>query len=138
MYEIGLACGCKITGDQYSYRCRHHKQEESMEEYVTKDSGERQEFSTGMKRDTTKGKPRYDLVYLPMLDRWAGLMARGAEKYGENNWQKARTQEELDRARQSAFRHFIQWFKGDTDEDHGAAVFFNISAAEYIKSRMER
>ncbi len=114
------------------------EQEEPMaEEYKTKDSGERQEFSTGMRRDITTGKTRYDLLYMPMLERWAGLMGRGAEKYGENNWQKAETQEELDRFKQSAIRHFMQWFNGDTDEDHAAAIFFNVSGAEYVKRRLK-
>lgn len=50
--------------------------------YVTKDSGKRQDYESGMKRDVQEGKPRYDLIYEPMLTRWAELMARGAEKYG--------------------------------------------------------
>lgn len=103
--------------------------------FETKDSGERQTFSTGMNRDVQEGKARYDLVYSPMLKRWAELMARGAEKYGERNWEKAATEEELNRFRASAFRHFMQWFDGETDEDHGAAVFFNISGAEMVKSK---
>src|SRR5690606_21266015 len=42
----------------------------------------------------------------------------------------------LDRAKSSAFRHFMQWFNGETDEDHAAAIFFNVQAVEYIKGRM--
>jgi hypothetical protein len=104
--------------------------------YETKDSGERQEYSTGMMRDTSTNKARYDLLDLPMLARWADLMARGAEKYGAHNWKKAKTQEELDRFRESAIRHFFQWFSGDTDEDHGAAVYFNIAGAEMVKAKL--
>jgi hypothetical protein len=33
-----------------------------MSEYITKDSGERQSFETGMVRDTQDGKPRIDLI----------------------------------------------------------------------------
>jgi len=110
-----------------------------LKEFVTKDSGKRQEFASGMRRDVTEGKARYDLVHMPMLKRWADLMGRGAVKYGENNWQKATTQEELNRFRESAFRHFIQWFNGEApEEDHAAAVFFNISGAEYVKQRLGR
>lgn len=110
-------------------------------EYETKDSGERQVFSTDMQRDTQNGKPRYDLI-VPldmspnMLDRWADLMARGAEKYTERNWEKASTQEELDRFRASAFRHFMQWFEGKDDEDHASAIFFNVQGVEYVKGRL--
>ena len=100
--------------------------------FKTKDSGKRVKFPTGMNRDIQDGKPRYDLVYKPMLKRWAELMARGAEKYGERNWEKSKTQEELNRFIASANRHFEQWVMGDTDEDHAAAVMFNIAAAERL------
>lgn len=103
--------------------------------FETKDSGQRQEFSTGMVRDISGAKARYDLVYLPMLKRWAELMGRGQVKYGSRNWMKASTQEELDRFKESAFRHFMQWFSGETDEDHGSAVFFNIAGAEYVREK---
>ena len=104
--------------------------------FETKDSGVRQQFSTGMVRDTSVDKPRYDLIYMPMLKRWAELMSRGAVKYGARNWEKASTVEELNRFKESAFRHFVQWISGDTDEDHGAAVLFNISGAELVKERL--
>ena len=51
--------------------------------FITKDSGERVRYVTGMIRDSQKGKPRYDLVYEPLLTEWAHLMARGIEKYGD-------------------------------------------------------
>jgi hypothetical protein len=104
--------------------------------FETRDSGERQEFPSGMRRDTDAGKPRYDLIDEPMLTRWAELMARGAEKYGQNNWLLANSEEELQRFKASGFRHFIAWIRGDEDEDHGAAVFYNIAAAEYVKRRL--
>lgn len=107
-------------------------------EYSTKDSGQRQEFSTGMVRDVQTNKPRYDLVDWPMIQRWAELMQRGALKYGEHNWKKADSQEELDRFTASAIRHCIQWFNGDRDEDHAAAVFFNISGAEMVKGKLKK
>lgn len=111
-------------------------------EFITKDSGQRQEYATGMRRDLQDGKPRYDLV-IPlkmktnMLRRWADLMERGMVKYGARNWELAKTEEELVRFKASAFRHFIQWFQGEDDEDHAAAVFFNIQCAEYVKERLE-
>lgn len=108
-----------------------------MKDFITKDSGERAEYSTGMVRDTATNKPRYDLCWLPLLTRWAQLMSRGAVKYGANNWQKARTQEELDRFKESAFRHLVQWLEGDESEDHAAAVIFNLGGSEYVKERMQ-
>lgn len=115
-------------------------------EFVTEDSGEREEYLTGMKRDTQKGKPRFDLVIplLPPMEetmfyRWAALMTRGAEKYEPRNWELAETQDEYHRFRASAIRHFFQWWFGvENGEDHAAAVFFNIQGAEYVKWRMEQ
>jgi len=105
--------------------------------YITKDSGKREEYPSGMRRDVTDGKIDYSLIDIDMLDRWAALMTRGAKKYGKRNWELANSQEELDRFKSSAFRHFIQWYKGETDEDHCSAVIFNLSAYEKIKKKIE-
>lgn len=105
--------------------------------FILKDSGARQEFASGMVRDITTGKMDYSLVLDgPMFERWAELMRKGAEKYAKRNWMQANGQAELDRFNESAFRHFMQWRRGDTDEDHAAAVLFNINGAEYVKARM--
>lgn len=114
-----------------------------MTDYETLDSGERATFDSGMQRDTEAGKPRFDLI-LPegvpyhgqMLTRFANLLSRGAEKYDARNWEKADSVEELERMRSSAFRHFIQWMTGETDEDHAAAAIFNIFAAETTASKI--
>lgn len=109
---------------------------EDAKPFVTKDSGKRIDYASGMKRDTQEGKARFDLVYYPMLKRWAELMERGAVKYGENNWMNANSPEELARFRQSALRHMYQFLYEAQDEDHAAAVFFNIAAAVYVKSKL--
>ena len=106
-------------------------------QFQTKDSGKRVDFPSGMRRDTTEGKPRYDLIPLPMLKRLAELYARGAEKYGDSNWQLANSEEELQRFKASAFRHFVQWQMGETDEDHGIGAVWNIFAYETIKAKLE-
>ena len=114
-----------------------------IKKFVTKDSGQRIDYPTGMRRDVSNDKPRFDLVMpkdLPYeaqpLTRWASLMERGAVKYGTRNWEKAGTQEELDRFRESALRHMIQYLSGEDDEDHMAAVFFNLSAIELVSWKM--
>ena|ERR1700719_3926950 len=104
--------------------------------FETKDSGKRQVFETGMQRDVQTDKPRYDLIDRVFLKRWAELMARGAQKYGEENWRKAETQEELNRFKASAIRHMYQWLDGDESEDHAAAIAFNLSGAEMVKSKL--
>lgn len=88
-----------------------------------------------MVRDVQTGKPRYDLIPLGPLRRLAELYARGAEKYGDSNWQLATSREELDRFKGSAFRHFIQWLDGERDEDHGIAVCWNIFAVLWLEQQ---
>lgn len=110
---------------------------EEKKEVIIKDSGKRVKFKSGMERDVEDDKPRYDLIYFPMLKRWAEHMANGAKKYGDRNWEKADGQEELDRFKASAMRHMIQFMMGETDEDHQSAIFFNISGAEYVKDKMK-
>lgn len=112
--------------------------------FTIKDSGARQEFASGMVRDTTEGKidflnPRFG----PMFKRWAAHLTKGRQKYpdpapGMPNWMLAAGEEEYQRARASAARHFEQWLDGDADEDHAAAVYFNINLAEYVRERVER
>lgn len=97
-----------------------------------------------MVRDTQDGKPRYDLlvpVGIPygdqFLTRVAQLLARGAEKYSDRNWEQAAGSGELDRFQSSAYRHLMQWLTGESDEDHAAAVVFNLLAYETIKWKLE-
>ena len=105
--------------------------------WKTKDSGQRIVHASGMQRDTTAGKIDYLLLRDgPMFERWAALLQRGAAKYDKRNWMKANSQEELDRARESAARHFEQWLRGDEDEDHAAAIVFNVNEVEYIRGRL--
>lgn len=106
--------------------------------FTIKDSGARQQFDSGMVRDVTDDKIDYTLALDgPMFKRLAIHLTKGAVKYAKRNWMKARGQQELDRFKESATRHFFQWLNGDTDEDHAAAVMFNINGAEYVKEIME-
>lgn len=102
-----------------------------------KDSGKREEFDSGMVRDTTEGKVDYTLALDgPMFERYAAHLTKGAQKYDARNWMLAAGEAELERFRQSALRHLLQWLNGDEDEDHAAAVWFNINGAEYVLHRM--
>src|SRR3954469_15431804 len=109
------------------------------DEFTVKDSGQRKEVDSGMVRDTAEGKTQFHRAFEgPMFDRWAEHLTKGAVKYpdledGHANWTLAAGDEELRRFTQSAVRHFIQWMRGEVDEDHAAAVFFNINGAEYVK-----
>lgn len=101
-----------------------------MTTYITKDSGERQEFDSGSVRDTQEGKPRYDLIPPAPMKRLAELYARGAEKYGEHNWTKGQP---VSRFQSSLERHYKQWVEGETDEDHLAAVLWNTMAIMHFE-----
>jgi hypothetical protein len=106
-------------------------------DFVVKDSGKRIEYDSGLRRDVTDGKPDYTLIYIPFLTRIAIHLGKGAVKYGRENWKFANSEDELMRFRESALRHMMQWLSGDADEDHMAAVCFNLMAAEYTKERLE-
>jgi Domain of unknown function (DUF5664) len=106
--------------------------------FEIKDSGQRQEFAGGMVRDVATDKLDYSLILDgPMFKRWAIHLTNGAKKYAKRNWMKAEGDEEYNRFRESALRHFIQWYNGERDEDHGSAVFFNINGAEYVREKRE-
>lgn len=108
----------------------------SKEAFQIKDSGKRAEFSGGMVRDIADDKIDYTLITDgPMFKRWAIHLTNGARKYAKRNWMKAKGQEEYTRFKESAFRHFIQWYFDETDEDHASAVYFNINGAEYVKAK---
>lgn len=105
--------------------------------FTIKDSGKRASFESGMVRDVTEDKIDYSLVLDgPLFKRWAIHLTNGAKKYAKRNWMKANGQEELDRFRESACRHFFQAMNGDTDEDHFAAVVFNLNGMLYVMDRI--
>lgn len=114
-----------------------------MANFITKANGEKLTYKSGFKKETDINKPRFDLL-IPkstkfdnsMLYRWSMLLSRGANKYSERNWEKANSLEEMDKFKASAFRHFMQWFHGETDEDHAAAILFNVNAVEYVKDKL--
>lgn len=110
--------------------------------FTIKDSGKREEFASGMVRDTTDGKTNFLKVFDgPMLERWAVHLTKGAVKYpdvkiGVANWTLAAGEAELQRAKESATRHFFQYMRGDKDEDHAAALYFNVNLMEYVKGKL--
>lgn len=90
-----------------------------------KDSGEREQFSTGAVRDTATDKPRPDLISPFFLERLGEHLRKGAIKYQPWNWAKGIPSS---RCYESAMRHLMRYAQGYTDEDHLAAAAFNIMA----------
>jgi hypothetical protein len=115
-----------------------------MEDFVVKDSGNRTEYQSGMVRDLNDDKEKFDLLFpegVPyeeqMITRFAVHLTKGAKKYNDRNWEKANGENELRDFKRSAWRHFIKWFLGMRDEDHAAGVFFNITAYETTKFKID-
>ena len=106
-----------------------------MPEFVVKDSGEREEFCTGSRRDTRVGKGRFDLVSPIALRRLAIHYEKGAEKYGDRNWERGQP---LNRYLDSALRHIIDYQEGLRDEDHLIAAAWNLFAHVHTEEMIHR
>lgn len=100
-----------------------------------KDSGARQNFSTGAVRDTAEGKGRYDLLPTYALQRLAQHFENGAKKYGDENWRKGIP---LRRYVDSAIRHLFKYLEGQRDEDHAIAAAWNILAMVETEEMIRR
>jgi len=87
-----------------------------------KSSGKTREFVTGSKRDSSEGKPRWDLIPQDLLVHVAKWMEQGAEKYGDNNWRKGQPKREV---YNSMYNHMRKYWAGWTDEDHLSAIIVN-------------
>jgi len=100
-----------------------------------KDSGKRQEFKTGSKRDTAEGKGRYDLITPLGLARLAKHYENGSRKYGDRNWELGQP---ICRYLDSALRHIYKHLEGMRDEDHLAAAAWNLLGAIHTEEMIER
>lgn len=102
---------------------------------VLKHGESQQNFETGAKRDTQKGKLRYDLLS-PLADfREAQIMTKGAEHYGDRNWEKGMP---MMRVVASLKRHFMAWLFREEDEDHLAQFTWNARALLHYDEAIKR
>lgn len=106
-----------------------------MKQHVLKDSGQRQEFSTGAVRDSEEGKGRFDLLSPFALFRMALIGEKGGIKYNDRNWEKGIP---MSRMLDSAIRHLNQYRMGMRDEDHLAQAMWNCHAAIHMEEMVER
>jgi hypothetical protein len=106
-----------------------------MSDFVTKDSGARETFETGSKRDSREGKGRYDLISPYALKRLADVYERGARKYDARNWEKGQPQS---RFLDSAKRHLENFLMGHRDEDHLAQCAWNVFALIHQEEMIRR
>ena len=100
-----------------------------------KDSGQRQNFSTGSVRDTQEGKGRFDLISPIALKRLAQHFENGAKKYGDRNWELGQN---LSRYLDSAIRHAYAFLEGKRDEDHATAMAWNALALVHTEEMINR
>ena len=103
--------------------------------YETKDSGRRQQFTTGSQRDDPTGKGLYDLLTPIAIRRICGVYERGAAKYGPHNWTRGQP---LSRYMDSALRHLFQYLEGYRDEDHLAQAAWNVMALIHTEECIHR
>jgi hypothetical protein len=113
--------------------------EKSMSENATdrtlKDSGTRQEFSTGARRDVQAGKGRFDLISPLALYHLARVYEEGAKKYGDRNFEKGMP---LSRMIDSARRHINNHMEGKRDEPHIVQAAWNLLAYIHIAEMVQR
>jgi len=89
------------------------------------DSGTREHFSTGSRRDCRTGKGRWDLLPWESIERIAIHTENGALKYGDRNWEKGQP---ISRFLDSAISHITKYAQGRNEEDHLAAACWNLLA----------
>ena len=79
-------------------------------------------------------KGRYDLIPPASIKRLAVHFALGAKKYSERNWEQGLP---LSTFSDSASRHLAQFQAGENDEDHLAAVLWNVVCLMETARRIE-
>ena len=104
--------------------------------YDLKDSGSRQTFASGAQRDAQSvEKGRYDLISPIAMKRLAIILAKGALRYSDRNWEKGMP---ISRYIDSAIRHLSQYIEGKRDEDHLGQAFWNIHSALHGEEMISR
>ena len=88
--------------------------------------GEMETNDHGMRRESNKGRGRFDLLPYEGLEYPAKWFEAGAEKYGERNWEHGGSVKDcINRM----CRHAQKVASGWTDEDHLSAVIWNAMVA---------
>lgn len=93
-----------------------------------KDSGSRQEYESGARRDNSENKGRMDLLPAESILRLSRWYEWGAKKYGDHNWERGMP---ISRYLDAAIRHIFKYVAGCNDEDHLSAGVWNLLAIMY-------
>lgn len=90
-------------------------------------------FSTGATKNISRGKGRFDLIPCEALVALARRFEFGIENgHEENGYRKGIPNNVLF---DSAMRHLVQAMNGEYDEDHLAAVMWNVSVLIYNREK---
>lgn len=103
--------------------------------YNLKDSGERSEYESGAVRDNSLGKGRFDLIPFQAMMRLAKHYEAGSLKYSPRNWEKGMN---ISRYCDAALRHMFKYIAGFNDEDHLAAVAWNVFAIMHHEAKLHQ
>jgi len=101
---------------------------------VILDSGKREDFFTGSKRDSRDGKGRFDLLPCRAIMKLAQHYENGSKKYGERNWEKGQP---ISRYFDSALRHAFKYLQGRREEPHLIAAAWNLLCAIETEERIK-
>lgn len=96
---------------------------------MAKGQGEMEINENGVKRESNKGRGRFDLIPYEALEELAKWYEAGAEKYGDRNWEKGISVKDC---MNRMARHSAKACNGWLDEGpfaHLAAVMWNAAAA---------
>jgi hypothetical protein len=96
---------------------------------------ENRQFKSGAQRDAGTGKLRMSLIPPAELKRVMQRYLDGAEKYGENNWMLGMP---VSVYYDCAHRHLDAWWNGEDDEDHAAAVVWNMLCAMWTETNCKK
>ncbi len=91
-----------------------------------KDSGKREEYTTGAHRDAQEGKGRFDLLPFDALQEIALVYEKGATKYEARNWEAGIPVQSF---LSSGARHLHKAISGITDEPHLPMAAWNLLCA---------
>lgn len=114
--------------------------------FEVKGGGDQIVLAGGMVRSSSDTKVDYSLALDGvMFERLATHLTKATRppaNYPKRNWLQAGHGSPkdkvatLDRYKESFVRHFVQWYRGNQDEDHAAAMMFNLNGYETLKATM--
>lgn len=96
-------------------------------------TGEQTSFSTGAVRDAAKGKGFPHMIPPIGIRKIAKRFEDGAVNYGPHNWMKGIP---LSRYVDAIKRHCMAWEEGQTNEDHLAAIGWNMVCAAWTEEQI--